>query len=84
MKGINEWINKIKTDQKFAEENDGQTIEKVLKLARREGYDISKDDIIKKVSGGKIGHHGAEATAISITTGKGSSSEERSSITINM
>ena len=86
MKDINKWLNRIKTDEKFAQKNNGKTIAEIIKIAKQQDYDITKEDIMANVSGGRINisNKTAIVKTASIAIGDGSKSTEASSIIVNM
>lgn len=52
MKDVVRWIKEIKENEKFAKKYKGvKDVTKIIKLAQKDGYEISKSDI-EKVSGG--------------------------------
>ena len=86
MKDINKWLNRIKTDEKFAQKNNGKTIEEIIKIAKQQDYDITKEDIMANVSGGGISSTRitASASSTAIAMGDHSKATNASEITINM
>ena len=86
MKDINKWLNRIKTDEKFAQKNNGKTIEEIIKIAKQQDYDITKEDIMANVSGGgiSISKRVAIADSTAIAMGDHSKATNASEITINM
>ena len=75
MKDINKWLNRIKTDEKFAQKNNGKTIEEIIKIAKQQDYDITKEDIMANVSGGGISSTRITASASSTAIAMGDHSK---------
>ena len=54
LKDVVRWIKEIKENEKFAKKYKGvKDVTKIIKLAQKDGYEISKSDI-EEVSGGRF------------------------------
>lgn len=87
MKDIQAWLDRIITDEKFAQKNNGKTIAEIIKIAKQNDYDITKEDILANVAGGKLSvkvdTRIAIANATALALGKDAKATEASTIIIN-